>query len=82
MVRRKTQRLPTASVSFLGAHANKLVDEHDREPSFETVLRSMHDSGFTGDVYPAPWMWESAPTAVYARYPFPASLEAMREGGF
>jgi hypothetical protein len=83
MVRRKpSQRLPVAAVSFLGAHANALVDEHGQEPSFETVLRTMHDSGFSGDVYPAPWMWESAPTGVYARYPFPPSLENMRMGGF
>lgn len=82
MVRRKTQRLPVTSVSFLGAHANQLVDKSQREPTFETVLREMHEAGFTGDVYPAPWMWESAPTAVFARYPFPASLETMREGGF
>lgn len=81
MVRRKTQRLPVASVSFLGARVNKLV-ENGREPSFETVLRTMHEAGFAGDVYPAPWMWQSAPTAVYARYPFPKSLELMREGGF
>ncbi|MFW6059976.1 MAG: hypothetical protein ACODAQ_07325 [Phycisphaeraceae bacterium] len=82
MVRRKTQRLPIASVSFLGARANRLVGPTSEEPSFETVLRTMYESGFTGDVYPAPWMWESAPTPVYARYPFPESLTTMREGGF
>ncbi len=83
MLRRKPwKRLPVASVSFLGAHANALVDEHGQEPSFETVLRTMYEAGFTGDVYPAPWMWESAPTGVYARYPFPPSLDAMRMGGF
>ncbi len=83
MVRRKpTLRRPVASVSFLGARANALVDEHGQEPSFETVLRIMSDAGFTGDVYPAPWMWESAPTGVYARYPFPDSLDVMRQGGF
>ena len=84
MVKQKPSRRPVASVSFLGAHANKLVelDESESEPSFETVLRVMHEAGFTGDVYPAPWMWESAPTAVFARYPFPESLEQMRQGGF
>ncbi len=83
MVNRKpSHRRPVASVSFLGASANALVDEHGQEPSFETVLRTMHEAGFSGDVYPAPWMWESAPTGVYARYPFPPSLENMREGGF
>ncbi len=82
MIRRKPHRMPVAAVSFLGAHANALVDEHGQEPSFETVLRTMHESGFHGDVYPAPWMWESAPTGVYARYPFPPSLENMRMGGF
>lgn len=82
MIRRKTQRLPVASVSFLGAMANKLVDDHGNEPSFESVLRVMHQSGFAGDVYPAPWMWESAPTALYARYPWPGGIDAMRHGGF
>ena len=74
--------MPTASVCFLGAHANRLENETGHEPTFEAVLRTMHDAGFVGDVYPALWMWESAPTAVYARYPFPASLDTMREGGF
>ncbi len=83
MIRRKPNlRNPAASVSFLGAQANALVDEHGKEPSFETVLRTMHEAGFAGDVYPAPWMWESAPTGVYARYPFPPSLDQMRMGGF
>lgn len=83
MIRRKPNlRLPVASVSFLGAQANALIDENGQEPSFETVLRTMHEAGFSGDVYPAPWMWESAPTGVYARYPFPPSLDAMRMGGF
>ncbi|MCC7406485.1 MAG: hypothetical protein IT442_00330 [Phycisphaeraceae bacterium] len=82
MIRRKPQRLPVASVSFLGARENQLRDETGQEPSFETVLRIMHESGFTGDVYPAPWMWNCAPTAVYARYPFPDSVQRLREGGF
>ncbi len=82
MLRRKPGRLPTASVSFLGAHANALRDDRGEEPSFERVLRAMFDSGYTGDVYPAPWMWESAPIGVFARYPFPESLQRMREGGF
>ena len=85
MIRRRTSRLPSASVSFLGGRANRLVDPEDPaggEPSFEAVLRSMYDSGYTGDVYPAPWMWESYPTALYARYPFPKSLEAIQQGGF
>lgn len=83
MVQLKPQRRPAASVSFLGARANRLIDEGSGgEPSFEAVLRVMHESGFDGDVYPAPWMWESAPTAVFARFPFPASIDQMRQGGF
>jgi len=89
MIRRKPGRRPVASVSFLGARANRLVYEVDSaegdsggEPSFETVLTTMYEAGFAGDVYPAPWMWESAPTAVFARYPFPESIEQMRHGGF
>ncbi len=82
MIRRKTQRLPSASVSFIGARSNMLVDREGNEPSFETVLRIMHEAGYIGDIYPSPGMWHSAPTGVYARYPFPASLETMRHGGF
>ncbi|MEM9914503.1 MAG: hypothetical protein AAF911_06060 [Planctomycetota bacterium] len=82
MLRRKTERLPTASVSFLGARANRLVaDDSKAEPSFEAVLRTMSDAGFAGDVYPSVKMWDSHPTAVYARYPFPESVEQMRDGG-
>lgn len=82
MLTRKTQRLPSASVSFLGARSNALRDESNDEPTFETVLRVMNDAGYHGDVYPAPSMWESAPTAVFARYPFPESLTRMRDGGY
>jgi len=82
MLRRRPQRLPAASVCFLGARANVLTGSSDSEPSFETVLRTMYEAGYRGDVYPAPWMWQSAPTGVFARYPFPDSLERMREGGF
>lgn len=81
MIRARRQRLPSATVSFLGARTNALRDENGVEPSFETVLRIMHESGYVGDVYPAPGMWELAPTAVYARYPFPPSVESMRHGG-
>ena len=82
MIRRKTQRMPSAAVSFLGAHANMVVDERGEEPSFEAVLRVMHEVGYVGDIYPSPGMWHAAPTGVYARYPFPESIESMREGGF
>lgn len=82
MIRRKPDRMPAASVSFLGGSANKLVDPAGAEPTFETVLRTMYDAGYIGDVYPAPWMWGASPTGVYARYPFPSSLHSMREGGF
>ena len=82
VLRKPMQRRPVASASFLGGRANSLVEPDGHEPTFEAVLRTMHEAGFTGDVYPAPWMWESAPTGVYARYPFPDSLDHMREGGF
>lgn len=81
MIRQRTGRMPSASVSFLGARSNALTDNSGDQPSFETVLRIMNEAGYTGDVYPAPAMWSSAPTAVYARHPFPPSLEAMRHGG-
>jgi hypothetical protein len=82
MIRRNTARSPSASVSFLDARANVLVDANNKTPSFETILRTMYEAGFTGDVYPAPSMWKVAPTAVYARYPLPDSLKTLREGGF
>ena len=81
MLQSRPERFPVASVCFLGARANRLVDRAGREPSFETVLRAMYDAGYRGDVYPAPWMWGSAPTAVFPRYPFPDSLKQMCEGG-
>lgn len=82
MIRSRTQRLPAASVSFLGARSNALRTSDGNEPSFESVLRIIHESGYVGDVYPAPGMWDIAPTGVYARYPFPSSIESMRHGGF
>src|SRR5256885_646525 len=54
MIARKPGRIPSASVSFLGARANKLVGPDGKEPSFETVLRAMHEGGYSGDVYPSP----------------------------
>ena len=82
MIQRKPGRQPSASVSFLGAAANALVDANDQEPSFETVLRTMYEAGYTGDVYPSPAMWQQTRIGVYARYPFPAALNRMREGGY
>jgi len=82
MVRGRPNRYPAASVCFLGARANQLVDGHGQEPSLETVLGTMYEAGYRGDVYPAPWMWESGPTAVFPRYPFPDTFRQMCEGGF
>lgn len=82
MLQSRPDRLPVASVSFLGARANKLMDSHGQEPSFETVLRVMYDAGYRGDVYPSPQMWEAAPACVFPRYPFPDSFKQMCEGGF
>ena len=82
MTRHRTTRLPTASVSFLSARANALVDENGHEPTFEAVLRVMYDAGYHGDVYPPPGMWLLPHVALYPRYPFPESLAQQREGGF
>lgn len=73
-------RHPTASVSFLGAKSNRLLDSNGNEPSFETVLRTMFEAGYHGDIYPPVAMWERAPTGVFASYPFPESLADMRRG--
>jgi hypothetical protein len=82
MLRGRQERLPVASVSFLGAKSNRLAGSGSREPSFESVLRVMYDAGYRGDVYPSLGMWELAPTGVFASYPFPESLNVMRKGGF
>jgi hypothetical protein len=82
MVTGRRKRWPVASVSFLGAKSNRLIDEDGREPAFESVLRAMFESGYRGDVYASPAMWELAPTGVFASYPFPESLDMMRSGGF
>ncbi len=81
MLAGRRERLPVASVSFLGAKSNRLVGSDGEEPSFESVLRSMFESDYRGDVYPSLAMWEIAPTAVFATYPFPESLDVMRTGG-
>lgn len=82
MLAGRRERWPVASVSFLGAKSNRLVDTNGKEPTFETVLRLMFEAGYRGDVYPALGMWELAPTGVFASYPFPESLTVMRSGGF
>ena len=82
MIQRKPGREPSASVSFLGAHANKLVGPDGKEPSFETILRTMHEAGYTGDVYPSPQMWHVEKIGLFPRYPFPEMLEQLRRGGF
>ena len=82
MIHERRDRWPAATVSFLGGKSNRLRDEDGREPSFEAVLRIMHEAGYREDVYPPVTMWEMAPTAVFARYPFPESIDRMRTGGF
>lgn len=81
MIQHKKTRLPSASVSFLGASANALTEDGG-EPSFEAVLKTMYEAGYMGDVYPSPAMWQAGGTGLFARYPFPASLDQMREGGY
>ncbi len=82
MLEGRWDRLPAASVSFLGAKSNALVDAHGDEPAFESVLRTMYVAGYRGDVYPSLRMWEVAPTGLFTTYPFPDSLKVMRSGGF
>ncbi len=80
MLQGRRERLPVATVSFLGASANRLVGPDGREPSFETVLETMYESGFRGDVYPSPKLWQFGHVGVFPTYPFPAGLERMRGG--
>lgn len=80
MLRDRRDRMPVCSVSFLNARANRLVGANNKEPSFESVLRTMFESGFRGDVYATPAMWGMGPVGVFPSYPFPAGLDRMREG--
>ncbi|MBL0869257.1 MAG: hypothetical protein IBJ18_01635 [Phycisphaerales bacterium] len=80
MLSDRRDRLPVASVSFLNARANRLQGADGKEPSFETVLRTMYNAGFRGDVYTAPSMWTLAHVGVFPSYPFPAGVSRMREG--
>lgn len=83
MLSGRKERLPVATVSFLGARSNRLYEDvgAKRPPSFETVLRTMYEAGYRGDVYPAPQMWNIGQTGVFPSYPFPEGLKTMREGG-
>ena len=81
MVNARSSRRPSASVSFLDARANKLAGPDGEEPSFEAVLDAMHAAGYTGDVYPAPSMWQAGAVGLYPRYPFAAALDQLRAGG-
>jgi hypothetical protein len=82
MIENRYDRLPCASVSFLGAKSNRLIGPDGNEPSFEAVLKTMFEAGYRGDVFPSLGMWQLAPTGVFACYPFPQSLDVMRSGGF
>lgn len=80
MVHGRPDRRPVASVSFLGARSNRLAGPDGQEPSFESVLRTMYEAGFRGDVYPSPAMWQFGQVGVFPSYPFPQSLDRMRDG--
>ena len=82
MIAHNPRRLPSASVSFLGARANALVDIDGAEPPFEKVLSTIYDAGYTGDIYPPPALWQIGEVGVFARYPFPRALDDLRAGGF
>jgi hypothetical protein len=89
MIEGRRDRGPVASVSFLNARANRLVDDGHgsgsssgvgREPSFEAVLRTMYGAGFRGDVYPPPAAWKLGTVGVFPNYPFPEGVSRMSEG--
>lgn len=80
MLRDRHDRHPVASVSFLNAKANRLIDTDGKEPSFESVLHTMFESGFRGDVYTSPAMWRVGNVGVFPSYPFPDSVDRMRGG--
>lgn len=76
----RADRRPVATISFLGAKSNRLLDHAEQEPSSEAVLKAMYDGGYQGDFYPPVSGWDSPRTGVFARYPFPAGVDRMREG--
>lgn len=80
MLQGRPDRMPVATVSFLGARSNRLVGPGHTEPSFETVLGTMYEAGYRGDVYPSPQMWAHGDVGVFPTYPFPEGLERMRAG--
>ena len=80
MLSDRRERQPAAAVSFLGATANKLLGPDGHEPSFESVLRTMFNAGFRGDVYTAPAMWKFGHVGVFPTYPFPEGVDQMRAG--
>jgi len=80
MLAGRRERIPVATVSFLGARSNRLIGPDRREPSFETVLRTMHEAGYRGDIYPSPQMWRLGDIGVFPSYPFPEGVARMREG--
>ncbi len=80
MLSGRADRSPVATISFLGAKSNRLRDHQGNEPSVEAVLKAMHEAGYRGDYYPPVSAWESPSTGVFARYPFPAGVDRMREG--
>jgi hypothetical protein len=84
MLQGRSERLPVCSVSFLGARSNRLINgggpRAEHEPSFESVLKTMHEAGFRGDIYPSPQLWNHGHIGVFPHYPFPAGIERMRAG--
>lgn len=80
MIQGRRDRTPVATVSFLGARSNSLVDESGREPSFERVVREMYEAGYRGDVYPSPQLWGFGDVGVFPTYPFPEGFDRMRQG--
>lgn len=80
MLADRHDRWPVASVSFLNARANRLLTPDRREPSFESVLKTMYQAGYRGDVYAAPAMWKFGHVGVFPNYPFPEGIDRMRQG--
>ncbi len=80
MLADRRDRVPAAAVSFLNAKANRLQGPDKLEPTFESVLRTMFNAGFRGDVYTSPSMWKFGHVGVFPTYPFPEAVDRMRGG--
>ena len=80
MISDRPEPRPVATVSFLDGVSNRVLTDNGEQPTLETILGSMFDAGYRGDVYPSPSMWNHGHVGVFPTFPFPEGLDRMRQG--